>query len=114
PNSLVSLATVQSYVDSRASGIVQLRRQTSVATNGQQDVPITAFQYVPGTENLSVYVDGVRKFYPVDYDETDATHITFVTPFTGGEVLELFSTEFVGNISLPVHTHAWTDIFGAP
>lgn len=114
PNSVVSFASMAAYVDQRAAGIVQMRRHSAVATAAQTGFPLPDFTYEPGTNNLVVYVDGVRQFSPTDYTETDNTAITFVNPMVGGEQVEIFSTAFIGNIALPPHTHVWADLLGVP
>lgn len=114
PNGLVTFASLTAYVDQRASGIVQLQRYEIAATPGQTTVDLPTFSYEVGANNLSVYVDGLRAFAPTDFTEVDRNTISFLTPFAGGEKLVLLSTEFIGTTALPAHTHAWTDIFGAP
>lgn len=114
PSALVTQATMESYVDSRAAGIVHQEQEAFTATVGQTAFVLTAFEYEAGSNNLAVYVDGVRQFPPTDYEETNATTVTFATPLAGGEVVQFVANEFLGTIALPSHTHAWTDLIGVP
>lgn len=114
PSALVTYAALAAYVDARASGIVQLRRYSFVADVGQEIVTLPTFTYEPGAGNLAVYVDGVRKFAPDDFIEDDPSFIIFDPPLDGGEQVEILSTEFLGTVSLPPHTHPWSDITAKP
>lgn len=114
PDGLVSYAMLTQYVDQRAAGIVQLRRQRFTALPNQQVFNLTQFSYVPGSQNLSVYVDGIRKFAPMDFSEDTDASFSFPSPLPGGTVVEALSTEFLGNVSLPPHQHAWEDIVAPP
>ena len=114
PTSLVTQESMQAYVESQASGIVRQQRQTFTASAGQSIFTLTTFTYQAGANNLAVYVNGVRKFTPTHYTETDNTSITFTTPLVGGENVELLTNEYLGTISFPPHTHAWTDLFSLP
>lgn len=114
PASLVSLAAMQAYVDDRASGIQIQKSERFAPTNGQTALVLTEFVYEPGVSNLAVYVDGVRKFAVYDFVETDAQTVTFLSGFAGTEDVEVMTTEFIGNIALPAHTHQWTEILNTP
>lgn len=114
PTSLVTLATMQSYVDARASGLVMQEREEQTAVAAQTVFTLTTLEYEAGANNLAVYVDGVRKFPPLDYAETSATVVTFVAPMVGGEIVEFVVNEFLGTITLTPHTHAWGDLIGLP
>lgn len=114
PTSLVTQSSMQSYVDGRASGLVMQRRETQTATAAQTVFVLTTMTYVAGTNNLAVYVDGVRKFPPTNYAETNATTVTFTAGMVGGEKVEFITNEFLATITLTPHTHAWGDLIGIP
>lgn len=114
PVSLVTQAAMEAYVDSRASGVVQQQQQTFTATAGQTVLTLTDFVYTAGANNLAVYVDGVRRFAPNDYVETSPTVVTLVSPLAGGEEVQLVVNEFLGTVTLPVHTHTWSALVDPP
>jgi len=58
------------------------QQEIQTATAGQTVFTLTTMQYLPGTNSLSVFVDGVNQYGPgaqYAYVETDATTVTFVT-----------------------------------
>ena len=114
PDSVVSLSTMQDYVDSRAAGLLYQRTQSFTATTLQTVFTLTEFEYEPGTGNIAVYVDGVRKFQPTDYTETSATTITFLAGQTLGAKVVVVQTDYLATVSLPTHQHTWSQITGAP
>lgn len=114
PSSLVTREQMQDYISAVSSGLVVQKQELQTATAGQTVFNLTQFEYVPGAHNLAVYVEGVRKFAPVDYTETDADTVTFLSGLTIGQEVEFVTNDFVGNISLPAHTHPWNEITGVP
>lgn len=113
-DALVTQSAMQSYVQTKASGILVQKHQTFTALPTQTVFPLTAFTYSPGVNNLAVYVDGVRKFAGSDYAETNSTTITFNSGLAGGEDVVMVTNEFLSTISLTTHQHPWTQITGAP
>lgn len=66
-----------------AANTMNVQITTTVATAGQ--TAFTAPIYVPGINNLSVYVDGIRKnLQSGDYTETSSTVFTLTVPATAG------------------------------
>jgi hypothetical protein len=59
---------------------------TVTATQGQTVIN-TPTGFVPGGDNLSVYVNGSRQIYNVNYTETSATQITFTTGLNAGDLV---------------------------
>lgn len=58
------------------------QQEIQTATAGQTVFNLTTIQYLPATNNLSVFVDGVNQYGPgaqYAYVETDSTTVTFVT-----------------------------------
>lgn len=111
---LLTRDAMEDYVDSRASGMLMIRHQSYTATASQTVFNITDFSYEVGAENLAVYVNGVRKFTPTDYVETDTDTITFNVGLTAGDKVEILNTEFVANITMAAHTHPWGEITNIP
>lgn len=114
PNSLLTYQTMIDYVTAQAAGIVVQRIQTIVATSGQTEFVLTDFEYSPGSNNLAVFVDGVRKFVGLDYTETDATTVTFLVGVPLNAEVTFVNNEFLGTVNLPAHTHTWAQITGKP
>lgn len=57
-------------------------QEIQTATAGQTVFTLTTMQYQPGTNTLSVFVDGVNQYGPgaqYAYVETDATTVTFIS-----------------------------------
>lgn len=111
---LLTRDAMEDYVDSRASGMLMIRHQSYTATASQTVFNITDFSYEVGAENLAVYVNGVRKFTPTDYVETDTDTITFNVGLTAADKVEILNTEFVANITMAAHTHPWGEITNIP
>lgn len=114
PNSLATLGQVQSYVDARATGLLTQKIEIQTATALQTVFVLQEFEYAPASHNLAVYVNGIRKFTPMDYTETNSTTVTFLVGQTLGAKVEFVSTDFVSNVALPEHTHPWDQITGKP
>jgi hypothetical protein len=64
-------------------------RQTATATGGQTVFTLSP-AYIPGANNLLVYINGVRQ-HPGTYTETNSTTVTFSDPLTAGDSV-LFET----------------------
>jgi hypothetical protein len=76
------------------------QEETATATAGQT-VFNTTLNYIPGTNNLAVYVNGSNQIVDVNYLETDDNTVTFLTGLNVGDVVK-FST------ATPVATNATT------
>lgn len=114
PNSLVSYSQMTEFVSSVAGGIVVQKIQLFIATSGQTVFNLTDFNYAVGSNNLSVYVNGVRAFAGTDYTEADQDTVIFLAGVTLGAEVQFVSNEFLGNTALPAHTHPWSQITGVP
>jgi hypothetical protein len=51
--------------------------EVQYATAGQTVFTLTTITYVPGTNNLTVFVDGVNQYRGIAYQETNSTTVTF-------------------------------------
>lgn len=114
PTRLVSFEEMTEFVQGASTGLVVQKVQVITATASQTVFTLTDFTYSPASNNLSVYVDGVRKISGTDYTETSASVVTFVAGLSVGQKVTFVNNEFVGNISLPTHTHPWSQVTGAP
>ena len=71
-------------------------QEIQTATAGQTVFTLTTMQYQPGTNSLSVFVDGVNQYGPgaqYAYVETSSTVITFVTGLHVGASVKFTSTQ---------------------
>lgn len=114
PLSVPTFQQVQDYVAQHSSGLVLMKHERQTATAGQTVVTISGFDYHVGTDNLAVYVNGVRKFATYDFAETDTGSITFLSPLVGGEKIDLYSEQFVATLGEKDHTHPWAQITAIP
>lgn len=114
PNRVVTFQEMQEFVSEHSSGLVIQQAELQTATNLQTVFTLTQFQYAPGTFNLAVYVNGVRKFAPQDYTETTPTTVTFLAGVTLGAKVEFIVNEFLGTVDLPAHTHPFSQITNLP
>lgn len=65
-----------------------LQDQSFIATQGQTAFTLTTMQYVPGTNNLAVFVNGSKQQAGVNYLETSATVFTFVDGLNVDDIVE--------------------------
>lgn len=114
PGRVLSFAEMEDYVAAHSSGLVVQDQESQVATAAQTVFNLTTMDYVPGSFNLAVYVEGVRKFAPTDYLETTSTQIVFLSGVTLGHNVEFVKNEYLGTVDLPAHTHTWSQITNLP
>ena len=72
------------------------QQEIQTATAGQTVFTLNDFEYVPGTGNLSVFVDGVNQYGPgaqYAYVETDSSTITFVSGLHVGASVKFTTTK---------------------
>jgi hypothetical protein len=76
-------------------------QEIQTATAGQTVFNLTTMQYQPGTNSLTVYVDGVNQYGPgaqFAYTETDSDTVTFVSGLhVGASVKFTTATQTTGN-----------------
>jgi hypothetical protein len=75
------------------------QQEIQTATAGQTVFTLTTMQYLPGTNSLTVFVDGVNQYGPgaqYAYIETDGTTVTFVTGLHVGASVK-FTTSIVNS-----------------
>lgn len=114
PNRVLTYSQMTDYVAAHSSGIVVLRQEAHVATAAQTVFNLSTMEFVPGTGNLAVYVEGVRKFAPLDYTETDSNTITFLSGVSIGNDVVFVLNEYLGTVNLPAHNHTWAQIQNPP
>lgn len=72
------------------------QQEIQTATAGQTVFNLTTMQYLPGTGNLSVFVDGVNQYGPgaqYAFEETDQTTVTFASGLHVGASVKFTSTQ---------------------
>lgn len=114
PNRLVEYQELVEYVQAAAAGLVVQRVQTFTATSGQTLFVLTDFEYTTGSNNLAVYLNGLRLVKDVDYEETNSSTVTLLAGASIGAKVSFVNNEFVGTVDLPAHTHTWAQITGKP
>lgn len=67
----------QSTGDVTISATSLADQENQTATSGQTVFTLTTMTYVPGSNSLSVFVDGVNQILTDAYVETDSTTVTF-------------------------------------
>jgi len=76
------------------------QQQTITATAGQTVFDLT-IDYVPGANNLAVYVNGSKQIVTTNYTETDSNTVTFLTGLNVGDLVQV-------STATPVATNATT------
>lgn len=114
PNRVLTYTEMVEYVSSVSGGIVSQSIETQIAAGGQTIFNLTTLEYNAGSNSLAVYVNGIRQFTPTDYAETDSDTVTFVSGVTGGSEVMFVVNEFLGTVTLPTHTHTWSQINNIP
>jgi len=77
-----------------------IEEQTFTATSGQTVFTLTTMSYVPGTNNLVVFVDGLKQIVGVNYTETSATVVTFTTGLHVGAVVDFTTAVLQTNANI--------------
>lgn len=80
------------------TSVFDISTQVIVATASQVTFTLTTFSYLPATDTLEVYRNGLRLRLNSDYIETNSTTVTLTSPATAGdEFLFQGGTVRVGN-----------------
>lgn len=74
-----------------ATDAYTVSEEVKIATQGQTVFTLTTMSYIPGINNLSVFVDGVNQYRGTAYTETSSTVVTFSQGLHAGAVVK-FST----------------------
>jgi hypothetical protein len=98
-----------------SSGVALCTLEKFTASVGQTDFALSTTTYEPGSNNLAVFVNGVRKFTPDDFTETSPTTFSFVSPLTGGEKVWIVTNEYLGSVDVTTPPSvAWSILTGVP
>jgi hypothetical protein len=91
---------VNGLIAGASTGIIASLRENFVATAGQTVFNIASFTYNVGSNNLAVYLDGVRQYPGTSYTETDNNTITFSAGLHVGALVMLISNQSVDTANL--------------
>lgn len=75
-------------------------QEIQVATAGQTVFNLTTMQYAPGTNSLSVFVDGINQYGPgaqYNYLETDSDTVTFTSGLSNGAEVKFTTSQLTGS-----------------
>lgn len=75
------------------------QQEIQIATAGQTVFTLTSMVYLPGTNSLSVFVDGVNQYGPgasYAYEETDGTTVTFASGLHVGAEVKFTTSQIQG------------------
>ena len=78
----------QGTADASTATTISTLRETATATSGQTVFNLSTALYTPGTNELSVYVEGVKQLLTTHYAETSTSVVTFASGVTLNEVVE--------------------------
>lgn len=92
-------STSLTFVMAATSAPIASEAQT--ATAGQTAFTLLTMVYTPGANAIGVYVDGLRMTPNVDYAETSATQITFVSGLLAGQEVLFEAARSVVNYTTP-------------
>lgn len=70
------------------------QRDLFTATAGQTVFTFTGFEYIPNTNALIVFVNGVYQISGTDYTEDSTTTITFTSGLTAGDIVVVIGARF--------------------
>jgi hypothetical protein len=84
---MTSLFGNTSQILANASGTVLQQRLASTA--GQTVFNLTAFNYVPGTSSLIVFINGQKQTLGIDFVETSTSSFTFTSALTAVDVVDV-------------------------
>lgn len=72
-------------------------QEIQTATQGQTTFTLNTMVYQPGTNSISVFVNGSKQINVVNYNETSASVITFVDGLNDGDLVN-FTTSIINNV----------------
>ena len=84
----VTLKQVNGLVQSANTGNIVKLREIATATAGQTVFNLSALTYTPASNNLSVFIQGIKQRLTSAYAETDNNTITFTEAVPVNAVIE--------------------------
>jgi len=104
--------SIAEQIDSAASGIVTVERETQTATAGQTVFTLTTITYTPAISSLRVFVNGLYQTPSVDYAETSSTVVTFTSGLVEGDLVTFLVNEEQAINSVDAAGVSYTPTFG--
>lgn len=95
----VPLSQVAGLIGGASTGLVAVLEEEFTATAGQTVFNLTVFTYLINSNNLAVYVNGLRQDRDVAYVETDIDTVTFLVPLQAGDAVQFFKNEGTTNVA---------------
>jgi hypothetical protein len=96
-----NLSQVQRLIQNASSGLIARLRETRKTAAANQTVfNLSDVTYVPGVNNIQVYVNGVAQVAGIDYQETDNTTITFFTGLSAGDAVDVYVNDSTTNSTM--------------
>lgn len=90
-----AILTMYGIVQGVYDGNIVKLRQVFTATSGQTVFNLSTLTYVPGSNNLSIYINGVKQQVTSSYVETDNNTVTFTEAVPVNAVLEFIINDEV-------------------
>ena len=91
---------VNSIVAAASSGLIASLKERQDASSGQTVFNLASIEYAPGSNNLAIYIDGVRQYPGESYTETDLNTVTFSAGLNLGAEVLFITNEAVDNANL--------------
>lgn len=96
-SSAIRRDSVIALINAQSSGYTTRRREDrKTASSGQTVFNLADITYVPGINNIQVYINGVAQVSGIDYIETDSTTITFTSGLVAGDYVDIYANEVLG------------------
>lgn len=87
----INLNNLDAYITNEIDQLFVLEKELQTASDGQTVFNLQTLTYTPNSDNLSVYVNGVRQY---DYSETSSSSVTFTTGLTSGDEVQFLTNKF--------------------
>ena len=91
----VTLRQVNGLIQGAYSGNIVKLREVFTATSGQTVFNLASLTYVPNSNNLSVFINGIKQRVTSSYAETDNNTITFTEAVPVTAVVEFIINDEV-------------------
>jgi hypothetical protein len=109
----VQIATWDNIVGINSNFIAYTgQTETQTATQGQTIFTLTTIQYIPATNNLSVYINGSKQVAGTNFQETSTTVVTFVDGLNVGDIVEFSTAEAISTNATIAANVAFTGFKG--
>lgn len=107
-----TLKQVNAIVGAASSGIIASLQEQRTASSGQTVFTLSSIEYTPGSNNLAVYIDGVRQYVGDSYTETSSTVVTFSAGLHEGAEVLFITNEAVDNANLNASAITYNPVSG--